>query len=66
MRARRIFTAQGTAYRYLDRDGFSRRLWVVSENSPVELYQELERLWRLIGYVDIHQGRISCTQATQP
>jgi hypothetical protein len=47
MRAKRIFTAQGIAYRYLDRDGFSRRLWVISENSPDELYQELERIRRL-------------------
>jgi hypothetical protein len=43
MKARRIITAQGIAYAYQDRDQFQRRLWVISENSPDELYQELER-----------------------
>ena len=38
MRAKHIVTAQGIAYAYRDRDQFLRRLWVISENSPDELY----------------------------
>jgi hypothetical protein len=58
MKAKRIITAQGVAYAYQDRDQFQRRLWVISENSPDELYQELERIRRLIG-VDFCEGWIS-------
>jgi hypothetical protein len=65
MRARRIVTAQGIAYAYRDRDQCLRRLWVISENSPDEVYQELERIWRLIGYVDIYQRRIPVDCATR-
>jgi hypothetical protein len=49
MRARRILTPQGTAYQYRDRDQFLRRLWVLSETSPDEVYQELERINRICG-----------------
>ena len=62
MKARRIITAQGVAYAYRDRDQFLRRLWVISENSPDELYQELERIRRLLG-VDICKSRFPINRA---
>jgi hypothetical protein len=63
MRARRIFTAQGIAYAYRDRDQTMRRLWVISDNSPDELYQHLEQIRRLLN-VDIRKSRLSVDQTT--
>ena len=48
MKARRIITAQGIAYAYLERDQCQCRVWVIKENSPDEVYQEIERIRRLL------------------
>jgi hypothetical protein len=52
MRARRLYkklyTSEGPAYAYWDKDGMPRRLWVVTEDSPTELYQCLEKIWRCV------------------
>jgi hypothetical protein len=62
MKARRIITAEGIAYAYRDRDQCLRRLWVIDDNTPDALYQHLEQIWRLLGYVDIHDRKLFSNQ----